>query len=660
MKPDFALSLSFEGIGLLHRSAEGWTRIKEVPLDTPDLSAALATLRAEAEALGAAPLTAKLLLPEEQIKYLHLTAPADISQDAAVRAALEGATPYPLDELAYDFAQSETGLNVAAVARETLHEAEAFARENGFEPVFFAATPNAQTYPGEPFFGYCQGHGPAPESADDSPEAQSESAPLPPEPQAAPKELRAAEAVAFSSRRSVPAEDLPSVAVPPAPRAAPAPALKTGAQAPQAGPTQTGKPRHLGLVLTAILLLFLLGIAAWASVFAGEGLSRLFGRERAPVQTALSEPDVTDIEGEEAMLAQPPQLAEPPTDTPASPQLAAPLSPREAQEKYAVTGIWVLPPDALPPPALRGEDELYIASIDSGIRAQDAIALPPLALESLDQTPGRQTDPAPQGQSFVIDENGLVIATPQGALSPDGHLVFAGQPPNFPKEIPARLEGPAAVEPAVAQLRPQVRPEGLALANERAVLGGMSREELAAIRPRPRPANLPQQSAALAVSETLSTAIEDAVAAAVPQSPPTDTDLDPNATAQAVARSVKPKDRPKNFETIIQKAEKDEESEGLTEVAAVAPRTVSPAIPSRASVAKQATERNAINLRRVNLIGVYGKPSSRRALVRLSNGRYKKVAVGDRIDGGRVSAIGDTELRYQKNGRDVTLKMPRG
>ncbi len=70
--------------------------------------------------------------------------------------------------------------------------------------------------------------------------------------------------------------------------------------------------------------------------------------------------------------------------------------------------------------------------------------------------------------------------------------------------------------------------------------------------------------------------------------------------------------------------------------------------------------RNAINLKRVNLIGVYGKPASRRALVRLSNGRYKKVAVGDRIDGGRVSAIGETELIYQKNGRGVTLKMPKG
>ncbi|MEC9251008.1 MAG: HAD hydrolase-like protein, partial [Pseudomonadota bacterium] len=53
------------------------------------------------------------------------------------------------------------------------------------------------------------------------------------------------------------------------------------------------------------------------------------------------------------------------------------------------------------------------------------------------------------------------------------------------------------------------------------------------------------------------------------------------------------------------------------------------------------TLRNAINLNRINLIGVYGQPSDRRALVRLSNGRYRKVKVGDRIDGGRVLAIGD-------------------
>jgi len=65
-----------------------------------------------------------------------------------------------------------------------------------------------------------------------------------------------------------------------------------------------------------------------------------------------------------------------------------------------------------------------------------------------------------------------------------------------------------------------------------------------------------------------------------------------------------------------------------------------------------------MNLRRVNLVGVYGTPSNRRALVRLSNGRYKKLEVGDRFDGGRVSAIGDAELRYQKGGRNMVLKMP--
>jgi Tfp pilus assembly protein PilP len=77
-------------------------------------------------------------------------------------------------------------------------------------------------------------------------------------------------------------------------------------------------------------------------------------------------------------------------------------------------------------------------------------------------------------------------------------------------------------------------------------------------------------------------------------------------------------------------------------------------------VAREATVSNAINLRRVNLIGVYGTPSERRALVRLPNGRYQKVEVGDRFDGGRVSAIGDSELRYQKSGRNVVLTMPKG
>ena len=82
-----------------------------------------------------------------------------------------------------------------------------------------------------------------------------------------------------------------------------------------------------------------------------------------------------------------------------------------------------------------------------------------------------------------------------------------------------------------------------------------------------------------------------------------------------------------------------------------------PSIPTSASVSRQATEENAIRLNRINLIGVFGTPNSRRALVRLSSGRVVRVQVGDRLDGGQVAAIGDSEVRYVKNGRNEVLRI---
>ena len=88
--------------------------------------------------------------------------------------------------------------------------------------------------------------------------------------------------------------------------------------------------------------------------------------------------------------------------------------------------------------------------------------------------------------------------------------------------------------------------------------------------------------------------------------------------------------------------------------------SAAPSIPTRASVAKQATYKNSINLSKVNLIGVYGTSSNRYAMVRQANGRFVKVEVGDRVDGGRVAAISDRALRYVKNGTTHTLEMPKG
>ena len=63
---------------------------------------------------------------------------------------------------------------------------------------------------------------------------------------------------------------------------------------------------------------------------------------------------------------------------------------------------------------------------------------------------------------------------------------------------------------------------------------------------------------------------------------------------------------------------------------------------------------------RITLIGLYGTSSNRYALVRQANGRFVKVSVGDRLDGGSVAAITENELRYQKGGQIVALKMPKG
>jgi hypothetical protein len=88
--------------------------------------------------------------------------------------------------------------------------------------------------------------------------------------------------------------------------------------------------------------------------------------------------------------------------------------------------------------------------------------------------------------------------------------------------------------------------------------------------------------------------------------------------------------------------------------------TVSLRSSNSGSVAKNATFANAIDLGRTNLIGVYGTPSRRYALIRTGTGSYKKVRVGDSIDGGKVAAITDSEVRYQKGGRMIALSMPKG
>ncbi|MBD3663677.1 hypothetical protein [Sulfitobacter aestuariivivens] len=854
MKPNFTLSLSFEGIRLLHRAAGGWRIVGEVALDATDMGAELAVLRRTATALEPGGLRTKLLLPDGQIKYLTIDTKGmdEQARVSAARAALEGATPYDVDDLVFDLSADGDQSHIAAVARETLTEAEAFAVENRFYPVCFAAAPENSAYLGEPFFGPTRsasqlldtgeevepdgiavvvigdvedvadaseietadtavtGLDQTPEPVNDAvdtpaleervtsvdygnaaPEQEQDGqispldaaaqrqpdVPVKPKLGAAtritapsPATSPPAPTPGFSSRRGTipdaPGRQEPLVAAPtlqtetdvaaapttqadapPSPdssslRAEPIVAAVASAGAPVAGflsrrraqagaaiqrrlnfqrpaiagtapvvaepRTEAermtvfgarheddigGKPRYLGLILITALLVFLAGVAAWASVFLDDGLnlSRLLGNREtvaattpSPVASETETPMIVEVEDDvepvvTASLS--PALTEEDTavldalSTPVVPRDIA-LSPEEQEAKYAATGIWPVAPQVPPDPAgLIDIDDLYMTSIDPVSTSNDAIALPAVSGFATDTALSNVPAPLAAGTLFALDDSGLVVPTAQGAISPDGITVYLGRPPAVPPTTPTRFRAIPTddrIREALAAFRPQTRPDDLAETTERAQLDGLTRTELSELRPQLRPRSVQELAQANALAEAEAAAATAAAAVAVT---PQDTEQAVQAAIQASAfqnptrlaikASTRPDVRPRNFARIVRRAQRtpQPQADRETRVAAaatIAPRTVSPKIPSKTSVAKQATVRNAINLRKVNLIGVYGKPSSRRALVRLGNGRYKKVVVGDRIDGGRVSAIGDSELRYTKGGRNLVLKMPSG
>ncbi|EAQ03386.1 hypothetical protein OB2597_02162 [Pseudooceanicola batsensis HTCC2597] len=917
MKPNFALILSMEGIALLQRSSPGWALVGEASPESPGLAGEMAKLRAAADRLAPGEATFKVVIPNDQIRYVSVPAgPADPrSRQQAIADALDGQTPYALDELATDSTVSNGTLQIAAVALETLQEADEFARGFGFEPVSFAAMPETADYAGEPFFGTAHdvppdidvepdhvairvsgrvtvpsateeteepetpetdeaapvpfvsvrangsdgpaeaGSGSAAQADEDSPPAE-EAGPAPapkagrsgragrksgkPQLQATPPEppapltpphtdfetpapapqdtprlgLAAVLSGLFRRSRAAP-DDSDPASGPPRTDTAPAalaagadmvadPAPSAGAQVEEdasAGPSPREEPtpppaiseapvaedafaeaeivppRRTGAltaeerkkeaerltvfgarnganydtttgspvsVLAVVLAVLLAGSAAWAAIFMNEEMAALIGAEEpaaepqeepaatveeafvppgpgtdAPADaTAGAEPGAPETAETEATAAAPiedmgeaqaeagedgeevsplivteaaeaqdetpeTETAEPTAGTESGP---APATGPEAEARYAATGIWQQSPDPLDPDTLAAEDGTGSSDGSGAEDAPDRMPLVTLAALRPDVPPEAPGAPPIPGKRYDMDDRGLVVATPDGAETPSGVLVFTGDPDVVPPPRPEEAGGgdpvpgaadDAALTPAPAAVpgrdaeaeaqraeveivkRPRPRPAGPAAGTELAVAGQSTADADAA-----------EDTVALAAAEAAAEAVARASAAPRPAALVEDGPRGSVAaglagagaaredTARAEAAEI---DRPEPEFVALRPLPRPG---NIAELAAVAratpepPPSVVPAVPSVASVTRQATLRNAIDLSEINLIGVYGQPADRRALVRLANGRYRKVKVGDRIDGGRVLAIGDATLRYQKNGRNMTLDMP--
>lgn len=306
------------------------------------------------------------------------------------------------------------------------------------------------------------------------------------------------------------------------------------------------------------------------------------------------------------------------------------LSLAEITALYETTGILQ---SLLPPPRPQNDeerDDIYVASPDRGLKANDAIILPDFNDGVADYPPARVMSPLSPDTIFTFGDNGLVVATTEGAVNPDGILVRLGKPKIRPPEKPETTQ--LVLPNPLAALKPKARPTDLKTGDDAIfVQGRLTLAQLRTKKPKVRPE-----------SEQSATAESDA----------TPSEL-------AVLTSFQPAKRPSDFEKTVEKTRVRIASTRLA-TGRLKDTGVSngPILPTRANVAKTATIKNAINLSKINLIGVYGTPSKRKALLRLASGRLVRVKIGDRVDGGRVAAIGTASLSYVKSGRNRVLKIP--
>ncbi len=1010
MITNFALSLSFEGIDMLHRVQHGWKRVGTADVEAKNLDAQLADLRRKAEAVAPDGLRTKLLIPLDQIKYLAIDSTQ--TTEADIHAVLDGATPYALDELVIDCERFGGRTHIAAVARETLTEAEVFAHAHGFKPVCFAAVPEPFTFQKEVFFGpttmmpeilgptgsvgrdpipvlivgtriksrllvfdlpehaippsedfdlaaALAPHVSDPEPAFDAPAApvlepdiptipdevvgaaaasdsvdepvaeteapeptdepmpsletlkldasnlvvegtvgedQSEEAldsltsdlpddataqddiadldlnaepllPLeglvdaptedtnqtdvpvdqdldettvaalePAAPEQAPEIEVAAEPLVAQEPPTaqlhqpilfdaVPQEYHPPVVEAPAPvvvaevtktpvmaenpvlfvpplfdptipeilkrtsakskkrRRLSTTSPKIAAPLPQLGapasrPLRTVEPantsrRPAWIAGGVAASLILVGAVAWSafrdtdSTVDGstvEGSAADASPEitiaeavQSPVEDPVLPPPASieivaaaptipqiDIAGfsvapdeavnapDLAIVSEPaapalsvpeafngpvaqdalPAAVQPPPDPPvelpeeeiAVATVGAPvlrgtvLSPDEAETIYAATGVWQRAPRFVDVPSDTSTDGLIVPFSESLPDRVEQPLVPPAADHETDLSFLAPADPPAAEVQFPVDENGFILATPEGTVTPEGAIVYAGAPDLTirlrPELTPTDLERMALLAPApegvviidgAPEVVPPLRPAETALpASQEEVPADLADEvatqdpptagavSLAALEDPTSPAlvtDAPDLRPTLRPDGLVSSVdpgtpdITAIIAGIEAETETPDTASIVNATPRAVVASLRPALRPQNFDSVVAAARANIAAQPAPTAAPV--QTAAPVAPQNyapvpGGVARAATQEDVLPLRNINLIGIYGRPNARRALVRLSNGRYVRVEVGSTLDGGQVTAISEAALNYVKRGRTLALELPSG
>ena len=448
MTTNFALSLSYAGIDLLQRVDDGWRRVGTASLLSADLAAELARLRDKGQALASDGLQTKIVIPSEQIKYLTIDSTQTTLGD--IQGVLEGATPYRPDELAIDFERAGGRTHIAAVARDTLKEAEDFAKAHGFNPICFVAVPEPLTFRQEIFFGPTSvatsilGAGVSVDRdtvpvllvgtriksqvilADETLARQTPDQVTTDDhgavEQAATLALPYLDPVIGEYHARPVQTEVPLIAVPMA--GSPRPVVLGGVIDAPVPARQQRAYVVPGAIAAGIAAMSVFLWAQYSNVAPASAVLDIAAADISPgpatsvVDIALPSPDISlDT------------AAVPTAETQvAPPTIGHVLSPDEAAAAYAATGVWQRAPRLVDhPPAISNDTTVFPVALT----APDRLArpdLPGVRALSTDLSFVPLPNPPAADVVFDLDDDGFVRATDDGALTPDGAVVYAGLP----------------------------------------------------------------------------------------------------------------------------------------------------------------------------------------------------------------------------------------
>ncbi len=370
------------------------------------------------------------------------------------------------------------------------------------------------------------------------------------------------------------------------------------------------------------------------------------------------------------------------------PAMATRLAPDALADFISRSGLTIEQISRMAPPLLLAESK--VVEVTPGLppilpRLRSGRAIPeqvpqPIAPPVAEVPPADTPDPAFNLVSGRPDLVPLRRAVPPAAAEPGAQLPYRlinGAPDIRPRFRPRTeaatppADTPAEVQEATAATTAEDNAT-LAAAVDAAVDSARPPEdaptEFALIEGQPDLLPLLRSGAAippvtLASAANPDPAIAEANALRPRRRPPSVANIpppiaDPMISGAAPATATRPRHRDATFTASVARIAARSSRQPRVAVPAVPADPQSVNLPTSASVARAATIENAINLRKTNLLGIYGAADNRTALIMLSGGRMVRVQIGQSFSGWTVVAISDDTVRIRKRRREEILRMP--